>query len=159
LANSANDNLEYDQEGLNLTEISEGEKLNAYRDQGGVLTVGFGHTGPDVHLGLTITYQQAEDLLRGDVVRTEIGVKKYVNVGLTQREYDACVDLAFNIGLGNFQRSTLLRDLNARNFSGAAQQFLVWNRVAGQVNVGLSRRRLAEQELFEKGIIIQAGPE
>jgi lysozyme len=158
VANPANDHLEYDDTGLNLTETSEGDKLTAYFDGGHVITIGYGHTGPDVHPGLVITQAQAQALLKGDIVRTEIGVKKYVNVPITQDEYDACVDLAFNIGLGNFQRSTLLRDLNANNFDGAAAQFHVWNRVAGKINSGLSRRRLAEEELFSAGIIKAVAP-
>lgn len=153
MPNPANDHLEYDQTGLTFTEAEEGEKLVAYQDGGGVWTIGDGHTGPDVHPGLVITKAQAQALLKGDVVRTEIGVKKYVNVPITQDEYDACVDFSFNLGVGNFQRSTLLKKLNAGDFEGAAEQFLVWNRVAGKASTGLTRRRLAEKELFEHGII------
>ena len=65
-----------------------------------------------------------------------------------QCQFDALVCLAYNIGLGNFRTSTLVRKLNAGDIDGAAQQFAVWNKAGGQVMRGLVRRRAAERALF-----------
>lgn len=157
MSNIYNDYLAYDQTGINLTEDMEGRKLVAYQDAGGIWTIGTGHTGPDVHEGLTITAEQDDALLRGDIVRAEIGVKRFVNVPLTQDEYDGCVDFAFNCGVDNFRKSTLLIKLNNGDFAGAAAQFQVWDKVGGQVSKGLLRRRIAEEELFTQGLILHPG--
>jgi lysozyme len=76
-------------------------------------------------------------------------VNRLVKVELTQDQFDALVSLVFNIGGGNFERSTLLKKINARNFDGAADEFPRWNRAAGKVMAGLTKRRHAEQSLFQ----------
>lgn len=81
-----NDNLEFDRDGLDLVEFSEGCELTAYRDPVGVLTIGYGHTGYDVYDGQTITLNDAEELLRRDIRFAEIGVKALVKVQLSQRQ-------------------------------------------------------------------------
>jgi lysozyme len=141
-------NYSYDGEGLKLTEGFEGCRTTAYRDQRGVLTIGYGHTGADVVEGMTITAQQAATLLLSDVAAAVTCVNHGTEVAITQDEFDALVDFTFNVGRGNFLKSTLLEDLNASNFSAAAAQFAVWDEVNGQVNVGLVRRRAAEDQLF-----------
>ncbi len=141
--------LTYGSQGLALTEQSEGLHLKAYQDSVGVWTIGYGHTGPDVHAGLTITQEQASDLLLQDVGTAVATVNRLVTVPLTQNQFDALVDFVFNLGSGNFAKSTLLRELNAGNTAAAAAQFLVWNRAGGVVLPGLTRRRQAEAELFE----------
>jgi lysozyme len=79
------------------------------------------------------------------------GVSKVVRTPLNQKEYDMLVDLAFNIGIPNFNSSTLLRKLNAGDRAGAAEQFLVWNKGGGKVMKGLQRRRWAERHVFLGG--------
>ena len=141
--------LSYSEKGLALTEQFEGLRLEAYQDSVGVWTIGYGHTGPDVHAGLTITQEQASALLLQDAGTAVAAVNRLVTVPLTQNQFDALVDFVFNLGSGNFAKSTLLRELNAGNTAAAAAQFLVWNRAGGVVLPGLTRRRQAEAELFE----------
>jgi lysozyme len=154
--NPLNNLLVFSITGRKLTESFEGLRLVAYQDQGGIWTVGYGHTGPEVHDGYTITAAQADQLLAHDVTTAENAVKRFVTVALTQNEFDAMVDLAFNIGAGNFLKSTLLRLVNQNNFAAAADQFARWNKVSGKVNAGLARRRMSEEELFEQGFLQKA---
>lgn len=130
----------------------EGLRLVAYLDSVGVWTIGYGDTGPDVVKGLTITKGQAEERLRKRLVEFEGYVNRAVKVKLTQNQFDALVSLVYNIGPTNFNSSTLLRKLNAGDYAGAADQFLVWNkgRVGGKLQVidGLTNRRKKERQLF-----------
>lgn len=128
----------------------EGCVLTAYNCPAGVLTIGYGHTGPDVYPGQTITQQEAIDLLDKDLNRFRQAVVRIVNVSLTENQFAALVSLAFNIGVGAFQKSTLVRKLNASDYEGAANEFKRWNRGGGQVLRGLVRRRAAEEALFRK---------
>lgn len=141
-------NFQYSADGLQLTESFEALRLTAYPDEGGVWTIGYGHTGADVKPGMTITAQQAVTLLISDVAAAVACVNHGVEVAITQDEFDALVDFTFNDGRGAFLNSTLLKDLNAGNFAAAAAQFDEWDHVKGQVNAGLKRRRDAEDQLF-----------
>ncbi len=143
-----NQNLEFDQDGINLVEQSEGVRLEAYRDAVGILTIGFGHTGPDVYAGLTITQDDAEELLRRDVRCAALGVKACVSVPLSQHQFDALVDFTFNCGIEALRTSTLLRKLNAGDYAGADAEFKKWDHAGGKVLPGLTKRRAAEAALF-----------
>ncbi|HTH53547.1 MAG TPA: lysozyme [Edaphobacter sp.] len=143
-------NLKYSSAGLELTKQFEGCELTAYQDQVGVWTIGYGHTGTDVKKGLTITEEQASTLLAADVSWAVTCVNKSVKVAVNQNQFDAMVDFVFNLGCASFGQSTLLRLLNAGNFSDAAKEFLRWNRAGGKVVAGLTRRRQAEMALFDK---------
>lgn len=152
-----NDSLQYSVVDLRgLTETFEGFRPLAYRDQGGVLTIAFGHTGHDVTEGMTVTRDQGEQLLAHDVQTAENAVKRFVKVVLNQTQFDALVDFVFNVGSGNFLKSTLLKLVNAGDDINAGYEFAKWDRVAGQENKGLARRRLSEAELFEHGILAAA---
>ncbi len=141
-------NFRYSAEGLALTKRYEGLRHNAYQDSGGVWTIGYGHTGRDVHPGSTLSELESEALLRADL-RTAIDcVNLSVKVPLEQNQFDALVDFCFNAGRGNFLRSSLLTKLNAKDFAGAADQFALWINVNGQPNRGLQRRRAAEAAMF-----------
>lgn len=135
--------------GLALLESSEGLRLIAYRDVAGILTIGYGHTGPDVHEGQTITQAEAEILLQSDVGVAEYAVNHYVLVPLTQNQFDALVVFTFNIGTSAFHSSTLLRKLNSKDYLAAAAQFPLWNKAGGRSQPGLVKRRASEQALFE----------
>jgi lysozyme len=141
--------LTYSRNGLALTEQYEGCRLTAYQDQVGVWTIGYGHTGADVTPGLTITQAEAEALLAKDVLAAARCVNTLVKLPLTQGEFDALVDFVFNLGPGNFLRSTLLTALNAGDLAKAAAQFECWDRAGGVVVAGLLRRRKAELGLFQ----------
>jgi lysozyme len=145
-------NLTYSKNGLALTEQFEGLRLTAYQDPVGVWTIGYGHTGPDVYPGLTITQNEATSLLLRDVGTAEGCVNRLVTVPLNQDEFDALVDFVFNLGPTAFAGSTLLRDLNAGNFAGALGEFDKWDHAGGQVVAGLLRRRQAEAQLFQQGM-------
>ena len=140
--------LSYSDEGLALTQQCEGLKLTAYQDSVGVWTIGYGHTGPDVHKGLTISAEHAITLLKKDVSAAVATVNKLVTVTLKQNQFDALVDFTFNVGPSQLSSSTLLRKLNGGDFAGAAEEFLVWVRAGGQVLPGLVARRKAERAMF-----------
>lgn len=137
--------------GLQLVKHFEGCYLKAYKCPAGVLTIGYGHTGPDVKPGMEITQAQADDLLRLDIERFEKAVRDCVKVPLEQNQFDALVSFAFNCGAGALQKSTLLKKLNAGDVIGAVQEFHRWNKGGGKVLAGLVRRRAAEAHLFATG--------
>lgn len=135
------------QKGINLIKEFEGLELTAYRCAAGVLTIGYGHTGRDVRSGLTITEQEAEELLVKDLAIFEDAVNDLVKVPVTQSIFDALVSFTFNVGEGAFSTSTLLRKLNQRKYAEALDQLLRWDK-AGTVKLpGLTRRREAERKL------------
>ena len=136
------------EKGLELIKRFEGLKLSAYYCPGGILTIGYGHTGKDVFQGQRITVQQAEDLLRKDVERFEKAVERLVTVELSQEQFDALVSFTYNLGEGSLQKSTLLKVLNRGEYSKAAGQFDQWNKSGGKVLAGLVARREAEEQLF-----------
>jgi lysozyme len=142
------DDFDYSSAGLALTCSFEGLRLEAYQDSAGVWTIGFGHAGTGVHAGQRITEQEAEALLRADLAEAIECVRRALTVTLTQGQFDALVDLCFNVGRGNFLGSSLLRYVNAGETERAAQQFGRWVHAGGHVIPGLVRRRAAEAALF-----------
>jgi lysozyme len=145
-------NFKYSAAGLALTKQFEGLELKAYQDQVGVWTIGYGHTGVDVKEGLTITEEQASILLAADVAWAVTCVNKSVKAKINQNQFDAMVDFVFNLGCASLVQSTLLKMVNAGDFEGAAKQFLRWNKAGGKVVRGLTKRRQAEAELFQKPV-------
>jgi lysozyme len=140
--------MNYSKDGLALTESFDGVRLAAYLDVQGVWAIGCGHTGPDVRPGMTITQSQAEQLLRGDVAHAVDTVNRCVTVALSQDEFGALVDFAFNAGCGALEGSILLKDLNAGNYTAAGDRFEDWDHPGGKVVAGLLRRRESEEKLF-----------
>ena len=134
--------------GLELIKRHEGMRLIAYQDSVGIWTVGYGHTGSDVGPGVTISKEEAAELLREDIGEAEACIEEHVMVDLTQGQYDALCSFVFNLGCGAFMRSTLLRMLNESDYDGAAQQFLRWVNAGGQKLPGLVKRRADEMALF-----------
>lgn len=140
--------MKINDDGLELIKQFESCRLEAYQDIVGILTIGFGHTGTDVTPGMEIDRTTAEAILCEDLDKFERGVEKRLKVKVNSNEFSALVCLAFNIGLGNFGSSTLLKLLNSGDFSGAAGQFERWSKAGGQTISGLVRRRKAERDLF-----------
>jgi lysozyme len=138
----------YSDAGFALTKNFEGVMLSAYADQGGVWTVGYGHTGPGVHAGLAITQEQADIFLHSDIAGAVACVNKLVTAKINQNQFDALVDFVFNLGCASLATSTLLRDVNSGNLSDATAQFLRWDHIGRVVIPGLTRRRQAEATLF-----------
>ena len=140
-------NMRYSKTGLRLTERFEGCRLEAYLDSKGIATIGYGHT-LGVKLGDVCTQDQAEKWLQNDTTWAENVVNRFVEVQLTQNEFDSLVDFTFNVGSGNFHNSTMLKLLNQGNYQEAAEEFIKWDKAGGQVVAGLLRRRLAEKDEF-----------
>lgn len=137
--------------GVELIKSHEGLSLKAYPDPGSggePWTIGYGHTG-GVKRGDVITQSQAEAFLRDDLRRFERAVSRLAP-RTTQNQFDALVSFAFNLGEGNLEKSTLLNKHNAGDYAGAAKEFIRWNRAAGKVLNGLTRRRTEEAALYAK---------
>ncbi|SEE14291.1 lysozyme [Pseudomonas coleopterorum] len=136
--------------GIALIKSAEGLRLKAYPDPGtGGLpwTIGYGSTS-GVTRNMVITGAQAEEMLAEDLVRFECIVERAVRVPLNQGQFDALVSFTYNVGEGNFTKSTLLRKLNAGDTAGAAGQFSRWVHAGGKVLPGLVKRRAAERAMF-----------
>lgn len=124
----------------------EGYRGEAYTPvPGDVPTIGFGTT-VGVKLGDKTDPIKALKRAMGDITKFEGAIKQCVTVPLHQYEYDAYVSLAYNIGSGAFCKSTLVRKLNALDYSGACQQILRWDRFKGRQLAGLTKRRQAEYQ-------------
>lgn len=147
--------MSYSAKGEALTERFEadgGPKLQVYLDGRGRPSVGWGHTGADVHPGAIWTLEQCQEALLNDMAWVANVVNTLVHVSLTQPEFDALCDFVFNVGAGNFAKSTLLEDLNKGLFCKAAAQFDAWEYSNGKVVAGLLRRRMAETAEFKAGM-------
>lgn len=139
-----------------------------YIDPVGLPTIGYGHLltkdelatgvmfidGARVYWKIGLTMAQVINLKRQDLNRFEQAVRLNVKVPITQNMFDALVSWAFNVGVGRVSNSgsTLIRELNKRNYVGAANEFVKWNKSGGKVLKGLTNRRLAEKALFAKDI-------
>ena len=134
--------------GIFLIKSFESLQTEAYRCPAGVLTIGYGHTGKDVHEGQVITAEKAEQLLTDDLRTFE----NYVNglgLNLKQGQFDALVSFAYNCGIGNLKSSTLLKKVIANpNDSSIQYEFAKWNKAGGKVLLGLTRRRKQESNLY-----------
>lgn len=139
--------MKYSDEALEETRVSEGEKLEAYQDSGGVWTIGCGHT-KGVKKGDVITKAQSADFLKADVQVAENSVQRLVKAPLTQGQYDALVDFEFNTG--GLGKSTLLKLLNMGKYKEAALEFSKWVYDNGKVQPGLVTRRKKNAARFMK---------
>lgn len=129
----------------------EGLRLEAYLCPAGVWTIGYGHT-KGAKPGMTITRQRAEALLKEDLLTAENTVNR-LYLKLNQNQFDALVSFVFNVGSGNFLRSTLLKKIQANaNDPAIAAEFNKWNRGGGRVLPGLVKRRQQEAELYFSNI-------
>jgi lysozyme len=133
--------------GLHFIRETEGCRLTAYQDSGGVWTIGVGHTA-GVKPGQRATMAEVEEWLREDVGDSEDAVASLVKVALTQNQYDALVSFVFNLGATQFSDSTLLKKLNAGDYKGAQGQFKRWVYDNGEIQPGLVKRRNGEAMLF-----------
>lgn len=136
--------------GRALITAFEGERLTAYLCPAKIPTIGVGHTGPDVTIGMTITHAESQALLSRDLARFEAAVSRLAPV-TSQQQFDALVSFAFNLGEAALQRSTLLRLHNAAHYREASREFARWNKAGGRVLAGLVKRRAAEAALYLDG--------
>ena len=145
--------------GIKLIKSFEGLRLSAYRDVAGIWTIGYGstryHDGKPVKPGDKLAdEQQADALFSNTLGQYEEAVNQYVKVPLTQSQFDALVSFTYNEGTGALRESTLLKRLNEKDYHGAADQFLVCNKITSpqtgekEVCTDLSVRRRQERQLF-----------
>lgn len=143
-------------QGRQFIKLLEGCKLTAYLDTSGIWTIGVGHIA-GVRKGMVITQEQADKFFIEDIIPVEQCIRERVKVKLQQHEFDALCAFIFNVGIGAFKSSTLLKLLNAGDKMAAALQFQRWNKGADpktgkKVPVqGLTNRRQKEYKLFISG--------
>ena len=141
-------------EGLELIKEFEGFRSLAYLCPANVWTIGYGNTfyqdGRKVKKGDRISESEAERLLKITVESFADQINQLIKVPVTSNQFSALVSLAYNIGVGAFARSTLLRFLNQKLYNQCADQFMVWSKAGGRTLEGLRRRRSRERALFLK---------
>lgn len=135
------------EKGINLIKKFEGCKLTAYKCPAGIWTIGYGHTR-NVHKGEVITQQQADELLKQDLLVYEAGIN-VMKLNINQNQFDSLVSFAFNLGLGALQKSTLLKRIKVNpNDTKIKDEFLRWSYAGGKQLKGLLLRRQAECDLY-----------
>lgn len=135
---------------LLLIKRFEGCRLKAYADLIGIITIGFGHTSKELTLNDEITQEEAEALLLQDCEKTAALVEQEIlGHNLNENQFNAIVSLVYNIGIGHFRTSTMLKMIKAQDATVLiAGQFLRWNKAGGSEVPGLTNRRNAEMQLF-----------
>ena len=136
------------QKGINLIKHFEGCELNAYKFPAGVWTRGYGHI-KGVSEGMSITQEQAEQMLLDELKEYENYINELVTVNLSQNQFDALVSWVYNLGPANLSASTMLKVLNSGEYEDVPAQMKRWNKAGGKVLEGLIRRREAEACLFK----------
>lgn len=141
--------------GVDFIKRFEALKTVAYRDGGGIWTIGYGHA---IKLPYEMYFKDnpispeiAENLLKEDLQFVERCIAHHVRIPLTQNQYDAIASFIFNVGCRAFERSTFLYLLNLGNAEKAADQLLRWNKDNKKEVAGLTRRRKNEREMFLYG--------
>lgn len=145
--------MKLDQRGTEFIQGWEKCAKTVYLDQGGFPTGGYGHKSNGWPVGTVLSQQQCDQLFAEDVIAFESCVNNLAKVPLTQNQFNALVSFVFNVGAGNFKKSTLLRNLNSKDYASAGDCFLAWDNYHtsdGQAHLsqGLLNRRKAERELF-----------
>jgi len=143
-----NKQMKTSKNGIDLIKQYEGLKLTAYHCPAGILTIGYGHTGKDVTEGKTITEAEAESLLIADLETAEKVVNTASN-NLNQYQFDALVSFTYNVGAGNFNRSTLLKYVKENpDNPQIKEEFMRWIFGGGKKLNGLLNRRKQEVALY-----------
>jgi lysozyme len=151
---------------IKMVKHHEGVRVRPYRCPAQLWTVGVGRVIDPAHIGVkfedrknlpipagwdrTLTMAEVDELLQQDLRRFEAGVLRLCPTGLTQPRFDALVSFAFNVGLGNLQRSSIRMRHNRGDYDGAAEAFMMWTKAAGKVLPGLVKRRADERNLYLK---------
>lgn len=135
---------------LQLIRKWEGCRLETYRCSAGVLTIGYGSTGPHVKTNMRISQQAAEALLAKDIKRFVDVIDLQITAKLTNNQRCALISFTFNVGAGALFDSTLRRRLNSGENPNrvAIEELPRWNKAGGKVLEGLARRREDELRLF-----------
>jgi len=133
--------------GLTLIKTYEGLHLTPYLDPARIWTIGYGHTRT-VRAGMKVSNEEADQLLDDDLRLVERAVQRLVTVPLNDNQFSSLVSFSFNVGISNFENSTLLKLLNRGWYEQVPAQLTRWNRAGGESLGGLSRRRAAEGRLW-----------
>jgi lysozyme len=149
---------------IEMIKHHEGVRVRPYRCPALLWTVGVGHVIDPAHISVkfderknlpipqgwdrTLSMAEVDDILAKDLARFERGVVRLCPTGLTQPRFDALVSFAFNVGLGNLQRSSIRMRHNRGDYEGAAEAFMMWTKAAGKVLPGLVKRRTDERNLY-----------
>lgn len=147
--------MQINKAGYELLKRFEGCRLKSYKCPSAVWTIGYGNTfyedGTKVKEGDVITQARAEQLAQNIVDRFAVSIRALITQPLNENQFSACVSLAYNIGVGGFKKSSVLRKLNVNpNDPTIANSFLLWNKGGSVILKGLVRRRNAEIELYFK---------
>lgn len=140
---------------IDLIKKYEGFRPQAYQDSVGVWTIGYGTTrinGQPVTQGMTITQDQALQLAQQEANKLWSQIESIVKVPINDNQMNALVDFAYNLGFNALKTSTLMKKLNAGDFTGAANEFGRWVYAGGKVLPGLVKRREAERQLFLQNV-------
>ena len=142
------------EQGIAIIKKYEGCSLKCYLDPIGIPTIGYGSIWGFDHARLAsdhrdITEDEAEYLLKRELLTTENAVARLVKSPLTKNQFSAVCCLVYNVGSGKFKSSTIRMKLNRKDFTGASNEFWKWRRAGGKILKGLVRRRIAERNLFE----------
>ena len=153
--------MQMTQEGMALIRRFEGFRANAYRCPAGVWTIGFGHTSeagpPAVKRGMVVGEEEANRILATDVARLAGEVGPLLAREVSAAQFSALVSFAYNVGIGAFRSSSVLRAVNGGRFDEVPKRLKLWVKGGGRVLPGLERRRAAEAELFMCDMPPQAG--
>ena len=143
--------MKLNQAGIDLIKRFEECRLTAYPDPGTggePWTIGWGSTGTDIHRGDVWTQAKADSRFLWDLSHISDKVSAMVKIELNDNQFSALVSFAYNCGLGNLKASSLLKYVNAGDFTDVPREFMKWNHANGKVLDGLTKRRHAEAELF-----------
>ncbi|NMD00806.1 MAG: lysozyme [Bacteroidales bacterium] len=137
-------------EGLELIKHFEGYRGKPYKCPAGYLTIGYGHVIKSGENLSFLTEPEAEALLLSDIVEFSQGINKLIKAEINDNLYSACISLSYNIGLGAFARSTLLKNIN-NNKPILQKNFTDWCKIKGNKSIGLIIRRICEYQLATTG--------
>ena len=146
--------MKLDENGYKLLQEFEGLSLVPYKCSAGVATIGYGATfypsGKKVTMqDAPISLVTAKWMLKETADKFAADVDKMIKANINQNQFNAIVSLAYNIGLGGLQKSSLLKKVNANpNDLTIRNSFLVWNKAGGKINNGLTKRRTKEANLY-----------
>ena len=139
---------------VNIVKQFEGFRSKPYKCSAGIPTIGYGSTfylnNEKVSMNDSeITKEFAEELLLKTLSDFSQSVDKLIKVELNQNQYDAIVSFCYNVGVGAFSNSTMLKLINVNDLTKASNEFIRWNKAKGKVVNGLTIRRKKEKELFD----------
>jgi lysozyme len=143
--------MEISAKGIKFIEQQEGCRLKPYKDIAGIFTIGVGHAlghKLPVKYKNGISQTEADELLHNDLKTAETAVNSLVKVPLTQNQFDSTISLVFNVGIGAFHHSSVLRHLLKGEYQAAADAFKLYRFSGGRESTGLLARRTREANLF-----------